>query len=94
MSLSGQLYMQNPEITIENVMGDSSDFTLFARSNMAFSDIVEQNDKNGLAFEWRFYPRDLHGTIPFPSIMDGLIFVFQWYQMEHTDKFNSPITSQ
>jgi hypothetical protein len=56
--------------------------------------MVKQNNKNGLAFEWKFYPRDLHGTISFPSIMDGLIFDFEWYQMENTDKFNSPTTSK
>lgn len=28
-------------------------------------------------------------TIPFPSIMDGLISIFKWYQMENTDKINS-----
>ena len=94
MSLSGQLHMQNPKITIENVMQDTSDFTLFARSNISFSDIVKQNNRNGLAFEWKFYPRDLHGTIPFPSIMDGLISVFSWYQMENTDKINTPTTSK
>lgn len=94
MSLSGQLHMQNPKITIQNVMQDMSDFTLFARSNIAFSSMVKQNDKNGLAYEWKFYPKDLHGTIPFPSIMDGLIFDFEWFQMENTDKFNSPATSK
>ncbi|GJM31265.1 MAG: hypothetical protein DHS20C18_02660 [Saprospiraceae bacterium] len=94
LSLSGQLHLQNPAITIDNVMQDSSDFTLFARSNITFSNMVKQNSKNGLAFKWKFYPRDLHGTIPFPSIMDGLIFNFEWYQMENTDKFNSPTTSK
>jgi len=94
MSLNGQLHMQNPKITIENVMQDTSDFTLFARSNITFSNMVKQNNKNGLAYEWKFYPRDLHGTISFPSIMDGLIFDFEWYQMENTDKFNSPTTSK
>ena len=94
LSLSGQLHMQNPEVTIDNVMQDKSDFTLFARSNITFSKIVKQNKNNGLAFEWKFYPNDLHGTIPFPSIMDGLIFDFEWYQMENTDKFNSPTTSK
>ena len=92
MSLSGQLHMQNPLVTIENVIQDTSEFTLFARSNITFSNIVKQNKKNELAFEWKFYPRDLHGTIPFPSIMDGLIFDFEWYQWENTDKFNSPDT--
>lgn len=92
VSLSGQLHMQNPDINLDNVMQDSSDFTIFARSNIAFSDLVKQNSTNGLAFEWKFYPRELHGTIPFPSIMDGLISVFEWFQMENTDKFNSPDT--
>ncbi len=89
MSLSGQLHMQNSEITIDNVMQDTSDYTLFPRSNIAFSNLIKQNTKNGLAFEWKFYPRDLHGTISFPSIMDGLISLFKWYQMEDTDKINS-----
>ena len=92
MSLGGQLHMQEPTVTIENVMEDTSEFTLFSRSNITFSNMVKKNSENGLAHEWKFYPRDLHGTIPFPSIMDGLISTFNWYQMEKTDKFNSPST--
>jgi len=92
MSLSGQLNMQNSKVTIDNVMQDTTEFTLFARSNITFSNVLRQNTKNGLSFEWKFYPRDLHGTIPFPSIMDGLISLFEWYQWENTDKFNSPDT--
>lgn len=89
MALSGQLHMQNSQITIDNVMQDTSEYTLFARSNIAFSNMVRQNPENGLSFQWKFYPHDLHGTIPFPSIMDGLISLFEWYQMENTDKINS-----
>ncbi len=89
MSLSGQLHMQNPEITIDNVMKDTSDFTIFARSNIEFSDLVKKNSKNGLNYEWKFYPKDLHGTVSFPSIMDGMISLFDWYQMENTYKINS-----
>lgn len=89
MSLGGQLHMQNSKITLENVMQDSTDFTVFSRSNIEFSNLVKQNNKNGLTYEWKFYPKDLHGTIAFPSIMDGLISIFEWYQMEDTDKINS-----
>lgn len=89
MSLSGQLHMQNSEITINNVMQDTTDYTLFARSNITFSNIAKQNTYNGLSFDWKFYLKDIHGTIPFPSIMDGLISLFEWYQMENTDKINS-----
>lgn len=89
MSLSGQLHMQNSQVTINNVMQDTTDFTVFPRSNIAFSNLVKQNSKNGLSFAWKFYPRDIHGTVPFPSIMDGLISLFEWFQMENTDKINS-----
>lgn len=94
MSLSGQLHMQNSQITIDNVMQDTTDYTLFTRSNIAFSNLANQNTKNGLSFKWKFYPRDIHGTIPIPSIMDGLISLFEWYQMENTDKMNSFETSK
>jgi len=93
MSLSGQLHMQNPEVTIDNVMEDSSDFTIFPRSNIAFSQMVEENNQNSLQYGWKFYPNDLHGTVPFPSIMDGLIAIFDWYQWENTDRINSFETS-
>ncbi|MBE0663487.1 MAG: prolyl oligopeptidase family serine peptidase [Bacteroidales bacterium] len=92
MSLSGQLNMQDSNVSIDNVMQDTTEFTMFARSNIAFSKVVSQNVQNGLSFEWKFYPGDLHGTISFPSIMDGLISLFEWYQWENTDKFNSPDT--
>ena len=93
MSLNGQLHMQKSEITIDNVMQDDSDFTSFPRSNIMLKNIIEENEGNGLNFTWKFYPRDLHGTIQFPSIMDGLISIFQWFQMENTQKFNSFETS-
>ncbi len=94
MSLSGQLHMQNSQITIDIVMQDTTDYTLFARSNIAFSNLVKQKPDSGLSFEWKFYPNDIHGTIPFPSIMEGLISLFEWYQMENTDKINSFDTSK
>ena len=94
MSLGGQLHMQNPQITIDNVMQDTTDYTLFSRSNIAFSDLVQEHAHNGLSYEWKFYSNDIHGTIPFPSIMDGLISLFEWYQMENTDKINSFDTSK
>lgn len=92
VSLGGQLHMADTDITIDNVMKDTTEFTLFARSNIELSNIVNYNKHNGLGFYWKFYPNDLHGTIPLPSIMDGLIEVFSWYQMEDINKFNDPET--
>jgi len=93
MSLAGHVYMQKTGMTLNEIKKDTTDFTLFSRSNIAFSEVLNQNKQNELAFEWKFYPRDLHGTISFPSIMDGLISVFEWYQMENIDKHNAPTTT-
>jgi tetratricopeptide (TPR) repeat protein len=91
MSMSGQLHMQDPTITIDNLMQDSSDFTVFSRSNVLFSNLLKEIGK-GLESYWKFYPNDIHGTVPLPSMLDGMLALFQWYQMEQTDKFNSPDT--
>ncbi|AFU68622.1 esterase_lipase superfamily protein [Psychroflexus torquis ATCC 700755] len=93
MSLGGVVYMQRSGMTLTEIKKDTTDFTLFSRSNIDFSEVLNQNKQNELAFEWKFYPRDLHGTISFPSIMDGLISVFEWYQTENIDKYNSPTTT-
>lgn len=89
VSLSGQLHMQDSNITIDNVMQDKSEFTLFARSNIAFRDLIRNNEQSGLDFNWKFYPNDIHGTVTFPSLLDGLVTIFNWYQMENTDRINS-----
>jgi predicted alpha/beta superfamily hydrolase len=93
MSLAGHVYRQKSGMSLNEIKKDTTDFTLFSRSNIAFSEVFNQNKQNGLAFEWKLYPRDLHGTIPFPSIMDGLISIFEWYRMENVDKYNSPTTT-
>ncbi|MCA0931874.1 esterase [Lutimonas saemankumensis] len=92
VSLGGQLHMSNTNITLDNVMKDSTELTLFARSNIEFTEAVKDNKKNGLQLYWKFYPNDLHGTIPLPSVRDGLIDLFSWYQMEHINRFNDPET--
>ncbi|WP_452226451.1 alpha/beta hydrolase-fold protein [Lacinutrix cladophorae] len=89
MSLGGQLHMQNSEITIDNVMQDTTDYTAFARSNILLSNSIKEAKQSKLFHKWQFYPNDLHGTIPLPSIKDGLISVFEWFQMEDTDRINS-----
>ena len=90
VSLGGQLHMVNSDITIDNVMKDTTDFTLFARSNIEFAESAKENKNNGLQVYWKFYPNDLHGTIPLPSMRDGLIELFSWYKMENIERFNDP----
>jgi predicted alpha/beta superfamily hydrolase len=88
-----QLHMWNEDITIDNIMYDSSEFTLFARSIIDFSTFAKSQKQSGLNFSWKVYNEDLHGTVPLPSIRDGLIFLFEWYQFKSPQKYNNPETS-
>ena len=85
---SASIHMQNENITMENVRKDTSDYTLFARSIIAFSEFAESQKQSGLRFSWEDYPDDIHGTVSLPSIRDGLILAFKWYQLESFSKFN------
>ncbi len=89
MSLNGQLNMQDPTVTLDNLMEDQSFATVSARASVRFSNLIKDNAKHGLDFNWKLYPRDLHGTIPLPSMMDGLIALFEWFQMEAVHLFNN-----
>ena len=88
-----QLHMWNEEINMLNIMDDTSEFTLFARSIIEFSTFVKSQKQNGLSFSWKVYEEDLHGTVPLPSIRDGLVFLFKWYQFKSPQKYNNPETS-
>jgi len=86
------LHMQNEDITMDNVMQDTSDHSLFARSIIEFAEFAEKQTQNGLNFSWKHYPNDLHGTVPLPTMRDGLISHFEWYQLKSFWKFNDPET--
>jgi len=89
-----QLHMWDEEITMDNIMEDESEFSLFARSIIDFSNVATATQaQNGLNFSWKVYPEDLHGTVPLPSMRDGLVFLFKWYQFKSPTKYNNPETS-
>ena len=87
-----QLHIHDERITMENVMEDSSEFTSFARSIIDFSTFAESQKQSGLNFSWKVYPEDLHGTVPLPTMRDGLVFLFKWYQFNSPQRYNNPET--
>lgn len=88
-----QLHMQDGSVTIDNLMEDTSEFSLFSRSIAEFSQLATAHQQNGLTFKWKVYPEDLHGTVPLPAMRDGLISVFEWYQFKTPQRYNNPETS-
>ena len=55
--------------------------------------LAEAQKQSELNFSWKVYPEDLHGTVPLPTMRDGLVFLFKWYQFKHPHKYNNPKTS-
>ncbi|WP_298897218.1 alpha/beta hydrolase-fold protein [uncultured Psychroserpens sp.] len=88
-----QLHMQDASVTIENLMEDTSEFSLFSRSIIEFSQLVTSETQNELNFHWKVYPEDLHGTIPLPAMRDGLVTLFKWYQFKSPQTYNNPKTT-
>ncbi|MDO6745139.1 alpha/beta hydrolase-fold protein [Tenacibaculum soleae] len=93
ISLGGPLHMKRNDITIANIIKDKSEYTLFGRSNLKFSELASTNKIRGIKTTWKFYKNEFHGTISFPSIKDGLVSFFDWYQIKEPHKFNVPETS-
>jgi predicted alpha/beta superfamily hydrolase len=88
-----QLHMRDASVTIDNLMEDTTEFSLFSRSIAEFSQFASAQKNNGLNFNWKVYPEDLHGTVPLPAMRDGLISLFDWYQFKTPQKYNNPKTS-
>ena len=88
-----QLHMWDETVTVKNLMENTSEFTLFPRSIMEFSNFVESHKESELNFAWNVYPEDLHMTVPLPSIRDGLVFLFNWFQFKNPPKYNNPETT-
>ncbi|MEQ9376967.1 MAG: alpha/beta hydrolase-fold protein [Imperialibacter sp.] len=89
---AGQLHMLDESVTLDNVMQDTSEYSLFGRSIIEFSRFAESQQQNGLSFSWKTYPDDYHWTVPLPALRDGLIRQFEWYQLQSPTKYSSPDT--
>ena len=89
-----QLHMSDETVTMDNLRQNDSEFTVFSRSIVDFCDTASTTTKlNGLRFDWKVYPEDLHGTVPLPAMRDGLVSLFKWYQFKSPQKYNNPETS-
>ena len=85
-----QLHMQDASVTMDNIMEDTSEFSLFARSIVEFSQFANAQKQTKLNFSWKVYPEDLHGTVPLPAMRDGLIELFKWFQFKSPQIYNNP----
>ncbi len=89
VSLAAPLDRSDESVGIEEVRHSKSDFSILARSILSFVQISESYIKT----TWEYYPDEIHSTVPYPSIRDGLCAQFQWYRLENVDLINNPGTA-
>lgn len=85
---AGSLHMKDESVTLENIMEDTSEYTLFARSILEFKALLNEHPESGIDHLQKIYPEDIHGSILLPSMIDGLKFVYSWYPLKEFYKFN------
>jgi len=79
--------------TITNVEKDTSDATTHIRSILEFTKITTNNSQNKLRFDWKYYEKENHGSVPLIAEYDGLKSVFSWYNFNINDEFRKPIAT-
>ncbi|GJM13269.1 MAG: hypothetical protein DHS20C12_16720 [Pseudohongiella sp.] len=83
-------------IGYEQVREDDDPSTVHVRSILEFSELAESGISEGLAFDWKYYDDDSHGSVPLISEYDALRFMFSWYALDglSNDLLLDPSTSE
>ncbi|MEZ4700446.1 MAG: alpha/beta hydrolase-fold protein [Rhodothermales bacterium] len=92
VSISNEIIRFSDTLTIDTVQRDTTDFSLSIRSMLAFVHAAEANTSNGLGFAWRYYDKDIHGSVPLPSMRDGLMYLYDWWELKSPSRYNDPDT--
>jgi uncharacterized protein len=62
------------------VVKDTAGNSFHIRSILHLAKEIDSNPDNGLRFEWKYYGKDDHGSVPFISEYDALRFIFDYYK--------------
>lgn len=92
VSLANEILRFSDTMTVEEVVRDTTDFSLGIRSILAFTEAAEAHPDDGLRFSWVFYEQDIHGSVPLVSMRDGLVFLYDWWELKHPALYNDPST--
>ena len=63
------------------VRGDTTLMTLSLRSVLELGSILDANKQNKLKYNWKYYPNDIHNSVPMIAEYDGLRFIMDFYDL-------------
>lgn len=93
VSMANELIRFTETLTLDDVMQDTTVFSLGIRSILEFVQTAEAHPSNGLRFSWAYYEQDIHGTVPLVSMRDGLVFLYDWWELKRPSRYNDPSSS-
>jgi hypothetical protein len=77
-------------MNMQEVEKDSTKSTAHIRSILEFVKSTETNKENGLNFDWKYYPKDGHGSVPLIAAYDAFHFLFPWHELTGINQFFNP----
>ncbi|WP_089381991.1 alpha/beta hydrolase-fold protein [Lutibacter agarilyticus] len=75
-----------PKLNIDKILNDDIPDTpshFHIKSILQFVNSLDTKKDNKLQFDWKYYPKDNHGSIPLITEYDGLRFLFSWYELKN-----------
>ena len=94
VTLASPLDREDETLGIEDVLKSNSENSLVSRSKLLLIRAAEKEaSTNHLNISWKYYPEDIHGTVSLPSILDGMKWLFEWYQLKDAAAYNNPETT-
>ncbi|NMH86285.1 alpha/beta hydrolase-fold protein [Flavivirga algicola] len=78
--------IMNTEHSINTVEGDTGERTNHIRAILKFCKAIVPESKNKLNFDYKYYDKDTHGSVPLITEYDAFHFLFSWYNIG--EKFN------
>jgi len=74
--------MADPKMDTTKVKKDTSAFSKHIRAILKTSQYLSNNKQNKLAFKYKYYKDDDHGSVPLIAEYDALHFIFDFYPMK------------
>jgi len=92
VSLANEIPRFSDTLSIDDVPQDTTEFSLGMRTTLELTAMLDADSTSGLRFAWKYYEGDLHGSVPLVSMIDGMMFAFDWWELESPSLFNDPST--
>lgn len=64
------------------ILKDTTGNSRHMQTIMGFSKVLKANPNNGLQFDWKYYPKESHGSLPLIATYDGIHSIFSWFSTQ------------